>query len=180
MIHVYLPGYSTKNLEEAESISKVISKAKLQVYARKWDHWFDETLPFGLERERDLLIKVLQNFKGQGYGLIAKSVGSLLALEVMQAYGRAPKYLLVMGIPTKDMSAIEFATYNQVLKSYAGPITFIRNSADEVCPKDAADKLFEGVTYTYKEQPAEDHRYNYPDLILEIIKQYDTATEQPV
>lgn len=184
MLNVYLPGYSQSNEATTAAIGKKFRKRGYHIYPRYWQHWQDKALEandFDFELEIANLNKVLLNFKNAGIGVMAKSIGSALAVKWVAQTEFKLVYVMLMGIPTdlwREISAETKQQFVQKLKDTQTPLIILQNNADPYGPaaetKANFDKLVagSGINYEFKELEAADHVYNDPPFFADLVAKY--------
>ncbi|BCX13638.1 MAG: hypothetical protein KatS3mg085_170 [Candidatus Dojkabacteria bacterium] len=167
MLNLILPGHSTRNREELKSISSFLSEKDLEVTAHEWLHWQDETLKFDMDSEIEL---VLSEIKGRDkVGIIAKSIGTRVAVNLLDVMQFEPVYLLLMGLPIKRATEKTRNLYLPRLKNYSGKIFVVQNEKDPLGSIQDVQNFLQGIDYTEFVVENSTHRYNYPELVFNIV-----------
>jgi len=95
MLTLILPGYSPSNYDWAKETKSGL-RVSSEVVIWEWEHWKGGL--FNLDRETGNIIKLV----GKGdVKIIAKSVGTRVAMKVLIAIGGQVEKLILCGIPTK-------------------------------------------------------------------------------
>lgn len=167
MLHLLLPGHSLKNKQELLDIQNFLEENDLETTAHEWLHWQDEEVGFDIETELDL---ITSEIKGRdNVGIIAKSIGTVVAMRLLEIMERPPEYLLLMGLPIKDADESKKALYQQALKDFPNPIFIVQNEQDPLGSMQEVQEMLEEVEYEEDTTEGDDHRYNYPELVLDIV-----------
>src|SRR3989304_2366270 len=103
---IYLPGNSIKNKEEGEIVTSALVYSGFDIYYHKWNHWLsmDQYIGWGAEG------KVVEDNIGGDVGglvLIGKSIGTFVALKLIQHYSAKVKKVIFLGIPAADFNQEE-------------------------------------------------------------------------
>lgn len=170
MLNVLLPGYSKNNKEELESITAFLQENQKEVYKHEWLHWHDENVRFDIDTEVEIIqaeIKGLDNF-----GIIAKSIGTVVTVHLLQKLNVAPKFVILMGIPLD--SATEYKQlYQKALSTEEFPVTIIQNDTDPLGTIGDVRSFLGNIKYDEYAPEANEHRYNYPELVWDIIQNFE-------
>jgi len=114
---IILPGFSVSNKEWIESLKKNLGMSHL-VESIDWEHW-----KFGgglkLKKEMEKIDKIIGK---ERFNIIAKSVGTMIALKVIDKYKKQVNKVILCGIPTisnkrLDMfkSSIKYFDHNNII-----------------------------------------------------------------
>ncbi len=129
---VYLPGFSTKNLDEGEHIKSKLETDGYKVYFHKWSHWEkgNESSPWNPENEINRALDSIAKFNPKEIIFIGKSMGSFVAVNLVKQRINSAKLLVMLGIPVNDLSSEEKATYGTILSKVTIPVYLIQNKND--------------------------------------------------
>lgn len=167
MLYIYTPGFSIKNLEEANVICDALRAKNLQVYQHKWRHWDNPNEEWDPDFE---VTRILERTGDEAeLYFIGKSLGTLVAVKTIKEVKDKTKGLIMLGIPVNDMEVSDKVIYQQVLKDSAFPIALIQNNDDPHGFVSQAKELMGEVKYKLITKEAADHRYVYPEDVLELL-----------
>lgn len=123
---IILPGYSKHNKVWAYEIQKKLALDQV-IWVHEWMHW-GEAPSLSVPRE---IAAILEELAGDSFNIIAKSVGTRVAMELIpQVVNRVNKVILC-GIPTKFESQDAKDLYQKGLtKLSPNDIICIQNTAD--------------------------------------------------
>jgi predicted alpha/beta-hydrolase family hydrolase len=174
MLHIFLPGFSLKNAAEMENIADKMQEKGLNVYAHRWQHWDSDPQntdieDFDPQKEVTRIMQVTKLQPGSEVGLIGKSIGTYVAMHLINDHTVKPKYLIMMGVPISALSESDKALYKEVMVAIQCPTTIFQNTEDPYGTPGQVDELLGGMNYILEEIPSDDHRYNIPEKILASI-----------
>lgn len=157
-----LPGFSLKNKAEADAIASALENLNQEVYLHTWQHWENPNVLWNPSEEVEK-IKVRIT---EPYSIVAKSIGTLIAAELVSLY--QPEKVILMGIPINDMSPQELNYYNNVkqLKN----LLVIQNKYDTHGSATQVDALLTDVQYKLLTKESSDHSYPYVDEIISFLE----------
>jgi hypothetical protein len=162
---IFLPGFSLKNKEEMLNISNALSEKGKEVIMHEWRHWDDLEIEWNPNLETS---RVQDKFNTNKVGLIAKSLGTHIAMKVLTNNLEAVRWIILMGIPLNDLDDEEKAAYD-LLKSINIPLFIIHNKNDSHGSWVDVEKFLQGAKYELTLKDSSDHNYNYPEDILQIV-----------
>lgn len=165
---IFLPGYSVKNKSEQDNIANFLNKKGLNSYKHRWRHWENDSLAFSRSLEIETIKSKLP--KNEEFGIIAKSVGTLIAAELLsQINKRRVKFVILLGIPINDLKSNDVLKFINVFKNLGVPILCIQNSEDQFGDIAQVQDLLKEVEYEQVIKDAVGHSYNYPEDIYNFI-----------
>jgi hypothetical protein len=177
LFSIYLPGYSNENQEDLEAISRKFRKKEVPHYARHWDHWYEGGLPFDLERELDQLTTIMKTLKNPDYALIGKSIGSLVAVNLITKLPKSPKLIVLMGVPLSMLKPEDLEQYKSALKNPDYRKVIVQNAGD---PYGGEKELQSMLGDVIKQNSVDvmipegkDHKYNYPEMLIDLISEVE-------
>ena len=167
---IILPGYSERNKEWGEELIKSLKlKVKSEISIHYWRHW-GKSISSSLSL-REELPKILEEIGTDGVNIIAKSVGTMVCMHVLQAIPGQIKKIILCGIPsTSDerlglfkKSLADFPTKNIIVfqneKDPLGSYKEVKKFMAKVSPKIKVVKT-----------PRADHHYPYPSEFRSLLK----------
>ncbi|MDO8452480.1 MAG: hypothetical protein Q7S79_01885 [bacterium] len=164
-----LPGFSSKNKEWAEEVRRELEPA-MPVFISYWPHW--ETG----EKEKDWIQKEAEKVKRQAkntdgpVNILAKSIGTIVAMEILKDKDFSINKLILCGIPLNDFEAGDEKYYECLRKG--GNTVVLQNENDNHGSfekvKEFIEKINPGIKVISK--PRDDHEYPYFDDFKKIIR----------
>lgn len=155
-----LPGYSPKNRDWAEAVRKSLGTNTHVVY---WPHWSDHGCS---ENWIDNEVKKFnQSHEGQELNIVAKSIGTFVAMKILgQGKVRVNK-LILCGIPVKDLEVTSSEAYKALLDFPPDKLMIIQNTDDtHGSISDLREFLpFLSSNVNVVVKPRDDHEYPYTD-----------------
>lgn len=165
---IFLPGYSVKNKSEQDNIANFLSKKGLNSYKHRWAHWENESISFSRSKELEVIKSKLP--KNEEFGIIAKSIGTIIAAELLsQINKRRVKFVVLLGIPINDLKSSDVLKFINTFKNLGVPILCIQNSEDQFGDIVQVQDLLKEVDYEQVIKDAVGHSYNYPEDIYNFI-----------
>jgi len=155
---IILPGYSPKNKVWAEDIKKDISLANVLVH--EWKHW--EKGSFNINFEIGKIMEQIGNGK---VNIIAKSVGTRVAMHLLERSPDLVNKLVLCGIPTKGENEKTFGLYKEGLSNISSEkVRVFQNVKDYFASYKDIIKFIGKINKKIKisEMPRSDHHYPYP------------------
>lgn len=154
---IILPGYSLHNKDWALEIKKSLS-FKQSVLVHEWQHW----KLGGALRPKYEIGKILKEIGRDKVNIIAKSVGTMIAMKVLSEIGGQVGKIILCGIPSvSEERKILFTT------SLSGfppeNVVCFQNTEDPFATFAKVKKFISEVNSKIKviEKPAETHNYPY-------------------
>jgi predicted alpha/beta-hydrolase family hydrolase len=167
MKYIYLPGYSLKNLDELEAITGILTQNNYDTLVYKWRHWSDENEKWDPDYDAGKIIQASQD--SNEITIIAKSLGTHIAVKLADKIRDKVKLIILMGIPINDLDDGEKSDYIKTLTGLNIPIYLIHNRKDNHGSLHQVQELLKAVRYDLIIKESDDHRYNYPEDVLKII-----------
>jgi predicted alpha/beta-hydrolase family hydrolase len=168
-----LPGYSTKNERERDSIAAALRGDGHNVLAHGWRHWEDDSAQFSLEAELARIDELIGSQQTtEAFAAVGKSVGNFVAAVLLQnkpSVAARTRRLLLMGVPLAGAGEEEREQLYQALSELDIPVTVVQNTEDKYGSADTVRAFLKGLPVELIVREAKNHRYDYPDLVREII-----------
>ncbi len=168
MFYVLLPGFSFTNFDELQNLVGTMQSKKKRFYAHEWAHWKDKSTVWNPADE----IKVIkQNIPLEETEIcfVAKSIGTLITIQLLSDYGELVKKLIFIGIPINDLNLTQQSLYYERLKSFNGQIHIIQNRNDKHGSSLQVQDLLKGVKFSLNVKESETHDYPYEHDVKEVI-----------
>jgi len=161
MTTVLLPGYSSKNKGWAESIKSQLAP-KLTIEIIYWNHWTQDPDPNWITQELEKIKTVIGTTR---VNILAKSIGTLIAMQILQLLPTQINKVILCGVPINDLNPGD-TDYYQALKSVAASnVLCIQNAADSHGNYEQVKDLLASINPDFRiiNKPRSDHEYPYPD-----------------
>jgi len=165
-----LPGFSPKNEEWALSIKQEL-KDLGPVTVVRWPHWETKTTETGwLENEAN---KIAQRIGDNRITIIAKSVGTLVAMEVARNNPSGIDKLILCGVPIEDFQEGDDKRFEALVDFDPNKITVFQNEEDPHGKPEQVKSLLERVNpnIKVKTKPRADHEYPYSADFIAFISE---------
>jgi predicted alpha/beta hydrolase family esterase len=152
MVTFILPGYSSHNQDWIDAVAKNL-KLEGEIRPIYWDHWQDESQSFKPVEKARLLSDLAPN---QIVNIVAKSVGTLVAANMIEAIPEQIKKVVFCGIPVNDLSSDEIELIKKTIRDSGDKIICYQNEND---PHGSFAQVKDFGKVISK--PASDHEYPY-------------------
>lgn len=159
---IILPGYSLSNREWAEEVKKKLGD-KNKAFVHEWKHWVTgEQKDFSVENEGK---KILSEVENGNVNIIAKSIGTLVAVTLLDKIASQINKLILCGIPNafiKD-NKLDDKSYFGLKKISSDKVTVFQNQKDPVASYEEIKEMFSKIDPQIKviKKDREDHSYPY-------------------
>lgn len=154
MLTIILPGYSERNKQWGEEIAKDLN-AKLHY----WKHWTQGSMSVKYEVE-----KILEEVGHDNVNILAKSVGTMIAMSILSEIPDKVKKIILCGIPSVSKERLKF--FENALADFPTEnITVFQNEKDPLGNFEEVKKFMSKVNPEIKvvKMPRSDHHYPYPE-----------------
>ena len=168
MITIILPGFSLHNKEWGEDIKKQMELGH-RVLVHEWLHWTKGS--FSLPRE---VKSILNSIGTDEVNLIAKSVGTRVAMNIITKIPKQIVKVILCGIPTKGESDSAKKTYSASLLTLSPTCVIVyQNTKDPFANYSDIKKFIGKINPQIKvvEKPRSDHHYPYSDDFLKFLSE---------
>lgn len=155
---IILPGYSFKNKDWAHQISSELAP-EVNSIVFSWSHWENPGAKPDWQKEAEGIIKLAN---GQEINLLAKSLGTLVAMLVL-APGAKVNKLILCGVPVLDFQEGDDKLY-EVLKNFPSEdILCIQNENDNHGSFVQVEKFLHSINSQINviSKSRDDHEYYY-------------------
>lgn len=149
---IILPGYSLRNKEWAGEIAKEISAE-----VHFWRHWSGGSMSKKYEVE-----KLVSDIKEDRVNILAKSVGTMVSMHLLQAASNQINKIILCGIPSVSDERLKL--FKNSLKEFPGKkIIVFQNEKDPLGNFDEVKKFMSKVNpkIVVIKMPRGDHHYPY-------------------
>lgn len=155
---IVLPGYSSKNKEWLDELRQKADIKPLDTI--KWIHWDSESSdPNWIKSE---VSKIISSYANQKVNVIAKSLGTLIAMNVLNQKIDIFNKIILCGIPINDFEFGDAEAYEILEKLPSSKIICIQNDNDPHGNLDQIRKLLNSVNPDIQLISKESADHNYP------------------
>ena len=155
---IVLPGYSSKNKEWLDELHQKAGIKPLDTI--EWDHWKDENSNSNwIKSEVTRIINIYGNEK---VNVIAKSLGTLIAMNILNQKFEIFNKIILCGIPINDFESGDVGTYDVLSKFPSEKVICIQNNNDNHGSYDQIRKLLNSVNPDIQLITKESSDHNYP------------------
>lgn len=166
-----LPGFSKKNEEWAAAIKNGLQEhGNFQATVVSWPHWETGSANEGwIENEAN---KIAERVGEDTINIIAKSVGTMVAMEVVRQSVHVDKMILC-GIPIEDFQEDSKDRYSVLKNVDANRILVFQNDKDPHGKLDDVRSLVHEFNpdITIKTKMGNHHEYLYTDDFIDFLSQ---------
>lgn len=163
-----LPGFSIKNKEWAEQTKNELS-GQTETSVIYWKHWgTGKTESNWIDPEVN---DIIQKIKGEQINIIAKSVGTMVAMKLLSKSTESVNKIILCGIPLHDLSDTDKESYLAIKNFPASKLLIIQNEEDNHGSFQEAEKFVNSINadILIKSKPRSDHEYPYFTDFIEFI-----------
>lgn len=169
MNFILLPGNNKSNRLWLTNLAELLElNGHTVVYTAQYSHWDEEPGQMQFDAECE---KVAQDVAGlEDYVVIAKSVGSLLAFNLLSNRLLAPQKLIIAGFPLQLLGASEEPMPGE-LYIESIPIFMSQNDGDPLGTFESVKTFFEQLdlpNYHFTKLEGKTHEYNDFDKLLRL------------
>ncbi|MDO8488200.1 MAG: alpha/beta fold hydrolase [bacterium] len=164
-----LPGYSIQNRDWAIQVAEYL-KSDFDTKVIEWEHW-NGTDNGGLNVSAECL-RIENEMGDEKVNLVAKSIGTLVSMQLLQSKKDKIAKVILLGIPTTDLSETDKQTY-QVLAAWPiDKLMVIQNMADNHGSADQVQQFLTGINGAIKVlvKDRADHEYPYLAEFADFLK----------
>lgn len=165
MLTIILPGYSLKNKDWAESIANEMELGH-KVLVHNWKHWTKG----GSLSQKFEVEKILAEIGKDDVNIVAKSVGTLIAMLVLLKVSGNVNKIILCGIPS--ISSQRKDVFKIALKDFPkNRIVCFQNAKDPFVSYKEVVKFMREVDpkILVIEKPRSDHHYPYPEEFVKFL-----------
>lgn len=166
---IVLPGFSLKNKVWAEEVQTTLN-SKFPTTVVNWAHWETGNAESGwIEMEAEKIVSLIQR---KHVILIAKSIGTAVAMEVLKLKPDSVDKVILCGVPVRDFEKGDEIFYELLRTFPEGKILCIQNSDDPHGSYTEAEKFLHSINsrLTVVSKPRSDHEYPYTDDFINFLK----------
>lgn len=157
---VILPGFSIKNKAWAEEVREHLpNRDEGEVYY--WKHWeTGQTEEHWIRQESQ---RITDRCDGENMNLIAKSIGTAVAMQIYKSNSDCIGKIILCGIPTNDLLPGDEKYYQPLEKINPVKVMIIQNENDNHGNLEQVKEFLNKVNPKLKivSKPRADHEYPY-------------------
>lgn len=160
MVTFVLPGYSAKNKDWAEEIKSQLNLFH-PVLIHYWKHWETGASNLSVKYEVGEIIKEIGK---EDVNILAKSVGTMVAMHILLKIKKQVKKIILCGIPT--VSEERKRLFQKALVGFPeDKIICFQNRKDPWATYNEVKEFMRQVNpkISVIEKPRGDHHYPYPE-----------------
>lgn len=162
---IILPGFPPKNQQWAEE-TRAGLKSLGSVSVVYWEHWqTGQAEPDWIKKGTE---KLLASLQGKQVNIIAKSIGTIMAMGILKMNPGAVNKIILCGIPVRDFVEGDEKTYQSLRGFPENNILCVQNNDDNHGSYQEAEKLIHTINPNIKviSKSRSDHEYPYVDEFL--------------
>ena len=162
MQYLYLPGFSSKNINELESFEKYFQSKGLDILTHKWNQWRENGDKLDIQAETSIILENVAN--SNLITLIAKSYGTLVGSQLTEKLNF--KRVFLMGLPFIDLTEEERESYD----NYKSNITVFQRKNDLHGSIEQAKSMISPERAKFIALDGNTHQYDIPKLVFNEIE----------
>lgn len=171
MKYLILPGFSEKNKVWAYEVRDELEKVGVTSEVIEWDHWASGVeADFDFKREGE---KVLKEVGNGDFGIIAKSIGSVLTSRLLKVFFERCARLVLLGIPLKSFTEKDKESF-EIFKNFPSEkLLVFQNSQDPYGSYKEVREFMRSLNpkITVTMLLRDDHNYPINDILLNFVKE---------
>ena len=157
---VILPGFSSKNNEWLNQTRESLS-TQHEVHAITWPHWETQNNEdFSVEKEAEKIKELVGN---QSFHIVAKSVGTLVAMYLIKDLSFQVQKVTICGLPFEDLDDKDKDMYKNLGQISANQIIVFQNENDHHGSFLTVSSFLKTINNKIQviSKPRDDHEYPY-------------------
>ncbi|HEX6976861.1 MAG TPA: alpha/beta family hydrolase [Patescibacteria group bacterium] len=168
-----LPGFSIKNKDWAYETKKAL-EPEIPAEVVEWDHWTTNNTSFADWGEwmKVEVSRVAKKMEGEKLNILAKSIGTAVAMNILKTNPNTVNKLVLCGIPLRDLGEEEKKSY-QILKTFPdNNFICIQNEQDNHGSFEEIREFLHSINPNLKviSKPADTHDYPYSEEFTNALK----------
>ena len=173
-----LSGNSLRNRDWIQHTEHQFAGLFDDYYVQNYAHWDSGEEWIDLPHELTVLTEKAPDFS-HPYGVFAKSIGTVLALQATQKDIIKPMFMLFCGLPLGYINE-KYETFKKDLEAYEGKVVIIHNQHDTVGDAEAVKAylgdVVDGSRVAFIDAPGDSHDYeDYLILMSELSMLRESA-----
>jgi len=170
---IILPGFSKRNQEWAVEAQAELQSADIDSQVHEWAHW--ETGRDGDFAAENEVEKILEAVGEEEANLLAKSVGTLVAMLIVAHARDQLNKIILCGIPYKwdGLKDKERHEYQHLSDLDTSQIQVFQNEHDPLSTYDEVEELVHSVNPDIEvtSKPRDDHHYPYYEDFIRFLSE---------
>jgi pimeloyl-ACP methyl ester carboxylesterase len=165
-----LPGFSPKNKEWALDTKSYLDKMNEEVEVIAWKHWEQGSTEEGwIEREAD---KIAGSIDGTSVNIIAKSIGTVVTMVILNSHTELVNKLILCGIPLRDLSNQDRLYYEPLKLFPVHKLLCLQNEADNHGGYSDVSEFVHTLNpaISIKSCDRADHEYPYSEIFTSFLQ----------
>ena len=168
MLTIILPGFSQRNENWAKELKNSLEDDRVLIHS--WLHWITQNdNDFSIANETS---RILEKINDQKINIIAKSIGTYLAMFLLEKIPEKINKIILLGIPFNDLDKEEIEKYKVIKNFDSKRILIIQNRQD---PHGSFNDIFEyffnlNNQLEILKQNSLTHEYPYYQIINNFLK----------
>lgn len=166
------PGFSLKNKDWAYEMKKALDP-KLQTEVVEWEHWSSGNTDFAnwnewLEKETP---RVLSQIGKEQFNILAKSIGTLVAMDILKMKPNLINKLFICGIPLNDIEENDKGSYKMLKNFPQEKVICVQNENDNHGSFSETKEFLCSINPNIKiiSKSRDDHDYPYPKEFINFL-----------
>lgn len=169
---IILPGFSIKNKDWASEMKKILV-SKFQVEVVDWEHWSTGNTDFANWNEwtEKEIPRVLNQIQGEKVNILAKSIGTLMAMNILELKSNIVNKLFICGIPLHDIDETDKLKYKSLKNFPNDKLICIQNKNDNHGTYEDVKVFLSNINSEIKiiSKPRDNHDYPYPEEFINFL-----------
>ena len=168
MSTIILPGFSQPNENWAKELKNSLEDDRVLIHS--WLHWITQNdNDFSVENE---IPRILEKINDSKINIVAKSIGTYLAMFLLEKIPEKINKIILLGIPFNDLDEKEIEKYKIIKNFDPKKVLIIQNSQDPHGPFDNIFKYFYDLNNQFEilKQDSLTHEYPYYQIINTFLK----------
>lgn len=166
---IVLPGFSLGNKEAVEEVAIGLKDKFEDVVAWTWPHWDTGN---DADFNADMEVKKIAETINEPVYIVAKSVGTFVAMKILQSKANLVSKLILNGIPMKGLSEDDKKVYQSQLADFdAQKLLVFQNQDDHWGKYPEVQAFMHQINSQIKviSKPRDDHSYLYVEDYLNFL-----------
>lgn len=165
---IILPGFSQHNEKWAKELKDALADDSVLIHF--WLHWTTQNdSDFSIENE---IPRILEKINDQRIKIVAKSIGTFIAMFLLEKIPEKINKIVLLGIPFNDLSKEEIKKYEVIKDFDPKKILIIQNNQDPHGSFNDIFKYFYNLNNQIEilKQDSLTHEYPYYQIINNFLK----------
>lgn len=157
---IVLPGFSAKNREWAEEVAQRVD-GEIEVIT--YPHWETGKAEKGWKEE--IVEQILKKYEGEKINIVAKSVGTIVAMMLLVRNPNIINRIILCGIPIADFEAGDKNIFEILQDFSTRRLLCVQNDNDPLAKYQEVERMLHAINMDINivSKPASTHHYPYYD-----------------